>query len=132
MLRAIFCEKAGDDRYASLKTPPGIEGTVVDVKIFSRKGVEKDLRAKSIEEGEIDRMNRNIQDEIRIITDARNKKIGEILEEKKLQRDVVDFKSGDTLGKKDQVADRAVIHRLSRRGLPPPPADQAPHTTHRL
>src|SRR5437773_5105364 len=54
LLRAIFGEKAGDVRDASLKTPPGIEGTVVDVKIFSRKGVEKDLRAKSIEEGEID------------------------------------------------------------------------------
>src|SRR5438046_7427682 len=89
LLRAIFGEKAGDVRDASLKTPPGIEGTVVDVKIFSRKGVEKDLRAKSIEEGEIERMNRNIQDEIRIITDARNKKIGEILQEKKLQRDEI-------------------------------------------
>ena len=92
LLRAIFGEKAGDVRDASLKTPPGIEGTVVDVKIFSRKGVEKDLRAKSIEEDEIERMNRNIQDEIRIITDARNKKIADLLADKKLQRDVVDFK----------------------------------------
>jgi DNA-directed RNA polymerase subunit beta len=75
LLSAIFGEKAGDVRDASLKTPPGIEGVVVDVKIFSRKGVDKDLSAKSIEEGEIERMNRNIQDEIRIITDARNKKI---------------------------------------------------------
>src|SRR4030095_13244207 len=91
LLRAIFGEKAGDVRDASLKTPPGIEGTVVDVKIFSRKGVDKDMRAKSIEEGEIERMNRNIQDEIRIITDARNKRIAEVLAEKKLQRDVVDF-----------------------------------------
>ncbi len=81
LLRAIFGEKAGDVRDASLKTPPGIEGTVVDVKIFSRKGVDKDMRAKSIEEGEIERMNRNIQDEIRIITDARNKKISEVLAE---------------------------------------------------
>jgi DNA-directed RNA polymerase subunit beta len=97
LLRAIFGEKAGDVRDASLKTPPGIEGTVVDVKIFSRKGVDKDMRAKSIEEGEIERMNRNIQDEIRIITDARNKKISELLAEQKLQRDVVDFKTGDVL-----------------------------------
>jgi DNA-directed RNA polymerase beta subunit len=50
LLRAIFGEKAGDVRDASLKVPPGIEGTVVDVKIFSRKGVEKDLRAMEIEE----------------------------------------------------------------------------------
>ena len=45
LLRAIFGEKAGDVRDASLKCPPGIEGTIVDVKIFSRKGIEKDLRA---------------------------------------------------------------------------------------
>src|SRR6266545_2708484 len=50
LLRAIFGEKAGDVRDASLKCPPGIEGTVVDVKIFSRKGIEKDLRALSIED----------------------------------------------------------------------------------
>ena len=104
LLRAIFGEKAGDVRDASLKTPPGIEGTVVDVKIFSRKGVEKDLRAKSIEEGEIERMNRNIQDEIRIITDARNKRIGDVLSDKKLQRDVVDFRSGETLVAKGETA----------------------------
>ena len=49
LLRAIFGEKAGEVRDASLVTPPGIEGTIVDVKIFSRKGVPKDERAKSIE-----------------------------------------------------------------------------------
>ena len=49
LLRAIFGEKAGDVRDASLTCPPGIEGTVVDVKIFSRKGQEKDERAKFIE-----------------------------------------------------------------------------------
>ncbi len=50
LLRAIFGEKAGDVRDASLYCPPGIEGVVVDVKIFSRKGQEKDERAKAIEE----------------------------------------------------------------------------------
>jgi DNA-directed RNA polymerase subunit beta len=50
LLRAIFGEKAGDVRDASLNCPPGIEGIVVDVKIFSRKGVEKDDRAKAIEQ----------------------------------------------------------------------------------
>ncbi len=47
LLRAIFGEKSGDVRDASLTTPPGIEGTVVDVKIFCRKGVEKDARARA-------------------------------------------------------------------------------------
>src|SRR5689334_4548473 len=98
LLRAILGEKAGDVRDASLKTPPGIEGTVVDVKIFSRKGVEKDSRAKSIEESEIERMNRNIQDEIRIITDARNKKIAEALSDKKLSEDLT-YKNKKLLSK---------------------------------
>ena len=55
LLRAIFGEKAGDVRDTSLTVPPGIEGTVVDVKVFSRRGVDKDERAKSIEEEEIGR-----------------------------------------------------------------------------
>ena len=117
LLRAIFGEKAGDVRDASLKTPPGIEGTVVDVKIFSRKGVEKDLRAKSIEDAEVERMNRNIQDEIRIITDARNKKIADILSDHPMQRDVIDFRTGETLVKKGDIIGREVLGRLSRREL---------------
>jgi DNA-directed RNA polymerase subunit beta len=132
LLRAIFGEKAGDVRDASLKTPPGIEGTVVDVKIFSRKGVDKDMRAKSIEEGEIERMNRNIQDEIRIITDARNKKISEVLSDKKLQRDVVDFKTGDVLVRKGEAADREVVNRLSRRELLALPVEEEARETVRM
>ena len=62
-------------RDATLKAPPGIEGTIVDVKIFSRKGVEKDLRAKEIEDEEIARLEKNIKDEVRILTEERNKKI---------------------------------------------------------
>ncbi|HYM61447.1 MAG TPA: DNA-directed RNA polymerase subunit beta [Thermoanaerobaculia bacterium] len=132
LLRAIFGEKAGDVRDASLKTPPGIEGTVVDVKIFSRKGVEKDLRAKSIEEGEIERMNRNIQDEIRIITEARNKKLADVLADKKLHRDVVDFRSGETLVKKGDCVDRDVLSRLSRRELLALPLDEEARETIRM
>ncbi|HEY6553265.1 MAG TPA: DNA-directed RNA polymerase subunit beta, partial [Vicinamibacteria bacterium] len=67
LLRAIFGEKSGDVRDASLTTPPGIEGIVVDVKIFSRKGVEKDDRAKQIEDAELFMMEKNLRDEIRIL-----------------------------------------------------------------
>src|SRR2546425_908026 len=56
LLRAIFGEKAGDVRDASLICPPGIEGIIVGVKIFSRKGIEKDDRAKAIEQEELDMM----------------------------------------------------------------------------
>ncbi len=86
LLRAIFGEKAGDVRDASLKVPPGIEGTIVDVKIFSRKGVEKDVRAKEIEHYEIGRLEKNIKDEVRILTEERNKKVSDLLIGKKVTR----------------------------------------------
>ena len=77
LLRAIFGEKAGDVKDASLYCPPGIEGTVVDCKIFSRKGQEKDERSKAIEEAQIARLQRNLQDEIRILTDERAKRLSD-------------------------------------------------------
>ena len=67
LLRAIFGEKAEDVRDASLYVPPGIHGTVVDVKVFSRKGIEKDERAKSIEDEEVSRLRKDFDDEISII-----------------------------------------------------------------
>ena len=56
LLRAIFGEKAGDVRDTSLRVPPGVEGTVIDAQVFSRKGVEKDERARAIEEEEVERL----------------------------------------------------------------------------
>ena len=75
LLRAIFGEKAGDVRDASLTCPPGIEGTVVDVRIFSRKGQEKDERAKLIEAEYVAKLEKNLGDEIRILTDERLKRL---------------------------------------------------------
>src|SRR5678810_584140 len=73
LLRAIFGEKAGDVRDASLICPPGIEGIIVDVKIFSRKGIDKDLRALAIEQDQIAKIEKNSRDEIRIIREEANK-----------------------------------------------------------
>ncbi|MEE8583957.1 MAG: DNA-directed RNA polymerase subunit beta, partial [Acidobacteriota bacterium] len=75
LLRAIFGEKAGEVKDASLYAPPGIEGTVVDVKIFSRKGVEKDARALQIEEEEVHLLEKDLQDEIRIIREESSKRL---------------------------------------------------------
>jgi DNA-directed RNA polymerase subunit beta len=80
LLRAIFGEKSGDVRDASLTTPPGIEGTIVDVKIFCRKGVEKDTRALEIEQADIDRMNKDLEDQIRILREEDRKRLIELLE----------------------------------------------------
>lgn len=67
LLRAIFGEKAGDVRDTSLRVPPGVVGTVIGAQVFSRRGVEKDERAKALEEAEIDRLRKDQEDEIRII-----------------------------------------------------------------
>ena len=67
LLRAIFGEKAGDVRDASLRVPPGIEGIVVDVRVFVRRGVEKDERTLSIEDEEILRIQKDYDEELRIL-----------------------------------------------------------------
>ena len=89
LLRAIFGEKAGDVRDASLTCPPGIEGTVVDVKVFTRKGQDKDDRSLSIEAAEEEKMRKNLADEIRILEEERNKRIYELLEGRKLESDLI-------------------------------------------
>src|SRR5687767_14146666 len=97
LLRAIFGEKAGDVRDASLVCPPGIEGIIVGVKIFSRKGIEKDSRAISIEQGQVDELHKNLEDEIRILREENRKKIIDILAGKKSASDVADPSSGGVL-----------------------------------
>jgi len=88
LLRAIFGEKAEDVRDASLYVPPGIHGTVVDVKVFSRKGVDKDERAKSIEDEEIARLQRDFDDEISIISNERDRRARGLLTGRIVGKDV--------------------------------------------
>jgi DNA-directed RNA polymerase subunit beta len=70
LLRAIFGDKAGDVKDSSLRVPPGIEGIVIDSKVFTRKGGEKDDRAQAYEEKEMERLLRDQDDEIRIIMET--------------------------------------------------------------
>ncbi len=67
LLRAIFGEKASDVRDTSLRLPPGATGTVVEVRVFSRRGVDKDERAMAIERAEIERLAKDRDDEIAIL-----------------------------------------------------------------
>ncbi len=117
LLRAIFGEKAGDVRDASLYCPPGIEGIVVDVKIFSRKGQEKDERAKTIEADQIAKLEKNLSDEIRILTDERLKRLEGLLGGKEVQADLHDERTNKRLLTKDTVLDRDAIERISTRNL---------------
>ena len=117
LLRAIFGEKAGDVKDASLYCPPGIEGTIVDCKIFSRKGQEKDERSRNIEESQIQRLQRNLLDEIRILTDERSKRLSVLLEGKKLLADLHDEKTNKRLLSKDAELTRDLIEKMKSRDL---------------
>jgi DNA-directed RNA polymerase subunit beta len=111
LLRAIFGEKAGDVRDASLVCPPGIEGIVVDVKIFSRKGVEKDERARQIEDAELFMMEKNLKDEIRILQDERDKRIEDLLTGKTSTADLINIRGEKTI-KKGQELTRDTLQKL--------------------
>jgi DNA-directed RNA polymerase subunit beta len=111
LLRAIFGEKAGDVRDASLYCPPGIEGIVVDVKIFSRKGVEKDDRARQIEEAELFMMEKNLKDEIRILQDERDKRIENLLDGQAAASDLMNAR-GDKVVRKGQTLTRDLLSKL--------------------
>ncbi len=67
LLRAIFGEKASDVKDTSLRVPPGMDGTVIDVRVFTRDGVEKDSRALSIEEAELKAVRKDLDDQRRIL-----------------------------------------------------------------
>jgi len=101
LLKAIFGEKALDVKDASLYCSPGVEGTVIDVRIFSRRGIEKGIRAKHIEKDEISKMRRNLDDEIYILETERSRKVIAVLKGEKIDKDQkvsgVEFKQGTKL-----------------------------------
>jgi len=118
LLRAIFGEKSGDVRDASLNTPPGIEGTVVDVKIFSRKGVDKDVRALTIETEQTDRMRKNLEDEIRILREENRKHISDLLEDELLAAPLQERRGTKIKLEQGVKLTREVLESLSPEDLP--------------
>src|SRR3989449_930350 len=117
LLRAIFGEKSSDVRDASLTTPPGIDGMVVDVKIFCRKGVEKDSRAEQIEGETIARMEKNLNDEIRILREENRKKITELLDGEKIVSPLRERKTRRLILEEGTTLVRAVMAQLSTEDL---------------
>jgi len=99
LLRAIFGEKAGDVKDTSLCVPPGVKGKVIDAKVFSRRGLTKDDRTRLIEDDEIERLEKDRDDEIKIISDVAREKVESILSGKKI---IIDLeKTGKVLVKSD-------------------------------
>jgi DNA-directed RNA polymerase subunit beta len=104
LLRAIFGEKAGDVRDSSLKVPPGVGGIVIDARIFSRKGTERDERAHAIEDHERARLERTRDEEVKILRDSFFRKIAEILEGKETTGKLVDDKGSVLLEKGSKLS----------------------------
>jgi DNA-directed RNA polymerase subunit beta len=85
LLRAIFGEKAGEVRDTSLRVPPGVEGTVINARVFSRRGVAKDDRTQEIENTEVERLKQDEGEEVRIIRQQTMRKLKRILVGKQLE-----------------------------------------------
>jgi DNA-directed RNA polymerase subunit beta len=117
LLRAIFGEKAGDVKDASLYCPPGIEGVVVDAKVFSRKGADLDTRSRAILETQIEKLHRNLDDEKRILQDERAKRLAALLEGKELLADLHDEKTNKKLLAKGTPLTRDIFEKMKARDL---------------
>jgi DNA-directed RNA polymerase subunit beta len=99
LLRAIFGEKASDVRDTSLRVPPGVQGTIVEVRVFNRHGVEKDERAQAIEREEIERLAKDRDDELAILDRNVYTRLADVLYGKKAIAGPKGFKKDTVLSK---------------------------------
>lgn len=112
LLRAIFGDKADDVKESCLYVPPGIEGIVVDVRVLSRKGIEKDARTKSIENAEIEAIERDMQEEAKIIKDLKYDRIRSLLLGQKVMEDIKEQKGKDILCQRGKKLTEAQLARV--------------------
>jgi DNA-directed RNA polymerase subunit beta len=115
LLRAIFGEKAGDVRDTSLRVPPGVSGIVIGAQVFSRRGVEKDERARAIEEQEIDRLRKDQEDEIRIIRESALLRVRELLTGKQAANRVGDERRKEVWLNPGEPVTGAVLDAIPQR-----------------
>src|ERR1700727_1515781 len=94
LLRAIFGEKASDVKDTSLRVPPGMDGTVIDVRVFTRDGVEKDSRALAIEKSELERVRKDLADQQRILEDDLFQRVRGMIEGKAAEAGPKKIKAG--------------------------------------
>ena len=97
LLRAIFGEKASDVKDTSLRVPPGMDGTVIDVRVFTRDGVEKDVRALSIEKSELESVRKDLDDTLRILEEDIFERVERMLLGKMAQGGPNKLKSGSKI-----------------------------------
>jgi DNA-directed RNA polymerase subunit beta len=111
LLRAIFGEKAGDVKDTSLRVPPGIEGVVIDARVFSRKGVEKDDRSRSIEDEAVAKLQKDQADEVTIITQSFRQKLADLVVGKPLAENIEDDNQGTVILEKGQQVPPELMKR---------------------
>jgi DNA-directed RNA polymerase subunit beta len=112
LLRAIFGEKAEEVKESCLYVPPGIEGTVVDVRILSRKGIEKDERTKSIEQDNISELQRDMKEEVNVLKEGKASRIRKMLAGQKVTEDVKDPKTKEIICPKGKKLTEAHLSKI--------------------
>jgi DNA-directed RNA polymerase subunit beta len=112
LLRAIFGDKARDVKNTSLKVPPGIEGTIIDVRVFNRRSGEKDERTKAIEDWEIERLNTKEAKHIAALTDSARERLAGIIHNKRVEQTLMGRKKGEVLVEAGQLVPPGVLSEL--------------------
>ncbi len=112
LLRAIFGDKARDVKNSSLKIPPGIEGTVIDVRVFNRRMADKDDRSKAIEKHKLARLEAKEKQIIAGLTDVMRDKIWEAARGKRLAQTVMGKRKGEILAEANMPLTREILDQI--------------------
>jgi DNA-directed RNA polymerase subunit beta len=132
LLRAIFGEKASEVKDSSLRVPPGIEGTVIDARVFNRRGQEKDERTVQIEQREIEELRKDQEDEITIITDAARKRLENLVVGKKLSAPLLSHLGDTIIAKTGTVIAKDMLEDLSIDDFKDIRVDDSSDTEHQI
>jgi DNA-directed RNA polymerase subunit beta len=117
LLRAIFGDKAKDVKNTSLKVPPGIEGTIIDVKVFNRKSSEKDERTKAIERHQLDDFDRRESLHINGLTESTRERLLTVTDGKRLAQSLMGSKKGQVLAEANMPLPKEVMDQLPLKKL---------------
>ncbi|HON96178.1 MAG TPA: DNA-directed RNA polymerase subunit beta, partial [Deltaproteobacteria bacterium] len=112
LLRAIFGEKASEVKDTSLRVPPGIEGTIIDARVFNRRGQEKDERTLQIEQGEIEQLRKDQDDEMAILADGARARLEDLLVGRKLSGPMLSHLGDSVIAKKGNLITKDMLDQL--------------------
>ena len=117
LLRAIFGDKARDVKNTSLKVPPGIEGTIIDVKVFNRRSNELDERTEAIEKAELNKLDFKEQRHLNALVETVRDKVWNVVENKQLGQTIMGRKKGEVLAEAGHALDRENMDKVPLKKL---------------